>query len=329
MKTTLPVDPFDPALCIGTVIEVGPTTVTAKLPDETPPEADWRNGYRFDGGRVGDFVIVELDDAAIFGRIIGVRLSDDFALPPEAGGHHHHQSIATIRLLSTIRLEDETIETGLSRYPSLGSRVYATDPGLIRGIAELSAEGNQEDSTLMMRLGSMPGAELIAVRTAPERLFGRHCAVIGATGGGKSWTLARLMEETAGFPGAKVILFDATGEFHTLGDLARHVQIGEGEAELDLAMRDLRAAGVEILTLGQYLRPSPEHVPVLKWWHPDEFAALREYGQSLGFAHVEELKLDTHGRRRRLDILPFRPVGRVIEVVKGRDSLAARQQLPE
>ena len=231
MKTTLPVDPFDPALCIGTVIEVGPTTVTAKLPDETPPEADWRNGYRFDGGRVGDFVIVELDDAAIFGRIIGVRLSDDFALPPEAGGHHHHQSIATIRLLSTIRLEDETIETGLSRYPSLGSRVYATDPGLIRWIAELSAEGNQEDSTLMMRLGSMPGAELIAVRTAPERLFGRHCAVIGATGGGKSWTLARLMEETAGFPGAKVILFDATGEFHTLGDLARHVQIGEGEAE--------------------------------------------------------------------------------------------------
>ena len=231
MKTTLSVDPFDPALCIGTVIEVGPTTATAKLPDETPPEADWRNGYRFHGGRVGDFVIVELDDAAIFGRIIGVRLSDDLALPHEAGEHQPRQSIATIRLLSTIRLQDETIETGISRYPSLGSRVYATDPGLIRWIAELSAEGNQEDSTLLMRLGFMPGAELIAVRTAPERLFGRHCAVIGATGGGKSWTLARLMEETAGFPGAKVILFDATGEFHTLGGLARHVQIGEGEAE--------------------------------------------------------------------------------------------------
>src|ERR1700693_55051 len=164
MKTTLPIDPFDPALCIGTVIEVGPTTATAKLPDATPPEADWRNGYRFHGGRVGDFVIVELDDAAIFGRIIGVRLADDFALPHEAGEHQHRQSIATIRLLSTIRLQDETIEAGLSRYPSLGSRVYATDPGLIRWIAELSAEGNREDATLLMRLGSMPGAELIVVR---------------------------------------------------------------------------------------------------------------------------------------------------------------------
>jgi hypothetical protein len=133
--------------------------------------------------------------------------------------------------MSTIRLQDETVETGLSRYPSLGSRVYATEPNLIRWIAELSAEGNGANAALLMRLGTMPGAGEMAVRTAPEKLFGRHCAVIGATGGGKSWTLARLMEETAGFPGAKVILFDATGEFHTLGDLARHIQIGEGEAE--------------------------------------------------------------------------------------------------
>ena len=231
MKTTLPVDPFDSALCIGTVIEVGPTTATAKLPHATPPEADWRNGYRFHGGRVGDFVIVELDDAAIFGRIIEVRLSGDSAPPDEAGQHPHSQSIATIRLLSTIRLQKETIESGISRHPSLGSRVYATEPALIRWIAELSAEGNGANSALLMRLGSMPGAVEMAVRTAPEKLFGRHCAVIGATGGGKSWTLARLMEETASFPGAKVILFDATGEFHTLGGLARHVQIGEGEAE--------------------------------------------------------------------------------------------------
>ena len=63
--------------------------------------------------------------------------------------------------------------------------------------------------------------------------------------------------------------------------------MGETDAEVRAAMADLRAVGVEILTIGQYLRPSPEHVPVLKWWHPDEFAALREYGQSLGFAHVE------------------------------------------
>jgi hypothetical protein len=227
----LPVDPFDPELCIGTVIEVGPTTAKAKLPDATPPEANWRDGYRSQGGKVGDFVIVELEDAAIFGRIVGVRLSDDFAPQHEAGKLPNHQCIATIRLLSTITLQDGTVEAGFSRYPWLGSRVYATEPTLIRWIAEASAKGHREDSALLMRLGSMPAAGEMAVQTAPERLFGRHCAVFGATGGGKSWTLARLMEETAGFPGAKVILFDATGEFHTLGGLARHIQIGEGEPE--------------------------------------------------------------------------------------------------
>jgi uncharacterized protein len=231
IEAMLPVDPFDPELCIGTVIEVGPATVTAKLPEATPPAASWREGYRFQGGKVGDFVIVELDDAAIFGRITAVRLADDFAPPHKPGEAPIQRSIATIRLLTTITLPDATVEAGLTRYPWLGSRVYATEPALIRWLAEASAEGSQEKSPLLMRLGAMPAAGEMAVRTTPERLFGRHCAVIGATGGGKSWTLARLMEETGAFPGAKVILFDATGEFHTLGPLARHVQLGVGEPE--------------------------------------------------------------------------------------------------
>jgi lipoyl synthase len=63
--------------------------------------------------------------------------------------------------------------------------------------------------------------------------------------------------------------------------------MGESDVEVRAAMADLRAVGVELLTIGQYLRPSAEHLPVVKWWHPGEFAALREYGESLGFVHVE------------------------------------------
>jgi len=63
--------------------------------------------------------------------------------------------------------------------------------------------------------------------------------------------------------------------------------MGETESEVRAAMADLRSVGVEILTIGQYLRPSADHLPVAKWWHPDEFAALRAYGEVLGFAHVE------------------------------------------
>jgi lipoic acid synthetase len=63
--------------------------------------------------------------------------------------------------------------------------------------------------------------------------------------------------------------------------------MGETLDEVRAAMGDLRAVGVDILTLGQYLRPSPQHLPVVRWWTPEEFADLQSYGMELGFAHVE------------------------------------------
>jgi len=63
--------------------------------------------------------------------------------------------------------------------------------------------------------------------------------------------------------------------------------MGETEAELHGAIADLRNVGVDILTLGQYLRPSSRHLPVVRWWTPDEFDALGEYARGLGFSHVE------------------------------------------
>jgi lipoic acid synthetase len=63
--------------------------------------------------------------------------------------------------------------------------------------------------------------------------------------------------------------------------------MGETSDELRGAITDLRNVGVDILTLGQYLRPSQRHLPVVRWWEPGEFAALGEFAESLGFVHVE------------------------------------------
>jgi len=63
--------------------------------------------------------------------------------------------------------------------------------------------------------------------------------------------------------------------------------MGETEGELIGAMTDLRNVGVDILTLGQYLRPSAAHLPVARWWTPDEFDNLRIVGEAMGFAHVQ------------------------------------------
>lgn len=65
------------------------------------------------------------------------------------------------------------------------------------------------------------------------------------------------------------------------------VGMGETLEEASDVMRDLRAAGCDIMTIGQYLQPTKQHLPVNRFYHPDEFAALKEEGLAMGFHHVE------------------------------------------
>jgi lipoyl synthase len=83
--------------------------------------------------------------------------------------------------------------------------------------------------------------------------------------------------------------------------------LGETREELVETMRDLRCVDVNILTLGQYLRPSPAHLPVARYYHPDEFAALAETGRELGFAHVEAgplVRSSYHAKRQSMAASP-------------------------
>ncbi|MBZ5728302.1 MAG: lipoyl synthase [Acidobacteriia bacterium] len=63
--------------------------------------------------------------------------------------------------------------------------------------------------------------------------------------------------------------------------------LGESADEVLGVMRDLRAHGVGVLTLGQYLRPSPRHLPIARYVPPEEFDEFRRAGYEMGFAHVE------------------------------------------
>jgi lipoic acid synthetase len=65
------------------------------------------------------------------------------------------------------------------------------------------------------------------------------------------------------------------------------VGLGETFDETCGVLRDLAAAGVQIVTIGQYLRPSGEQLPVARFYSPDEFAALKQQGESAGIRFVE------------------------------------------
>jgi len=67
--------------------------------------------------------------------------------------------------------------------------------------------------------------------------------------------------------------------------------LGETNDEVLATLRDLADAGVEIVSLGQYMRPGPRHLPVHRWVSPDEFNAIRAEGLTYGFAHIEAAPL--------------------------------------
>jgi lipoic acid synthetase len=78
-------------------------------------------------------------------------------------------------------------------------------------------------------------------------------------------------------------------EYHAELTTKSGVMVGLGESfdEVIQTMADIRAQGTDIITVGQYLRPSAQHLPIERYWHPDEFAELRVAGLRMGFRHVE------------------------------------------
>jgi len=78
-------------------------------------------------------------------------------------------------------------------------------------------------------------------------------------------------------------------QLHTKSGLM--LGLGETEEELHEAMRDLRDADCDILTLGQYLQPTKKHLPVAEFIHPDKFAEYQQAAEALGFTHVASAPL--------------------------------------
>jgi lipoic acid synthetase len=78
----------------------------------------------------------------------------------------------------------------------------------------------------------------------------------------------------------------ALAEYPVLTKSGIIVGLGETNDEVVGTMRDLRAHGVDVVTIGQYLQPSPKHATIDRWVHPDEFRRFREQGEELGFGSV-------------------------------------------
>jgi lipoic acid synthetase len=104
-------------------------------------------------------------------------------------------------------------------------------------------------------------------------------------------TVLRLQRDirTSANYGRSLALLWRARQLHPEGLTKSGLIVGMGETEDEVlgALSDLRAVGVDIVTIGQYLRPTARHRPIHRYVHPDEFERYREYGQSIGIPHVE------------------------------------------
>jgi lipoic acid synthetase len=102
--------------------------------------------------------------------------------------------------------------------------------------------------------------------------------------------------------------------------------MGEAKDEIRQAMTDLRKAAVDILTLGQYLRPSPQHAPVARWVTPQEFADWKRVGEAeLGFRHVESgpLVRSSYHAEKQARTVQAGAVGEISDILEADESAPA------
>jgi lipoic acid synthetase len=104
-------------------------------------------------------------------------------------------------------------------------------------------------------------------------------------------TVLRLQRDirTAASYGRSLAVLARAKWFNPEGSVKSGLIVGMGETEAEVlgALADLRAVGVDIVTIGQYLRPTPRHRPIDRYVHPDEFDRYAVEGHRLGLPHVE------------------------------------------
>ena len=84
-------------------------------------------------------------------------------------------------------------------------------------------------------------------------------------------------------------MLERAKELAPSGIVKSGIMLGVGEEwhEIVATMGDLRGVGCDVMTIGQYMRPSPSHLPIARYYKPAEFDQLRDIGMSMGFRHVE------------------------------------------
>lgn len=218
-----------PELFLGVASSVTARTVGVNLSEAGQPSGSHFAGGRYGRGEVGEFVLIEGQQSLLLGRIAEIHLREPErrSIGRDFVGSSDLDALGQIQLLGCVAMDDLRVTAGVDAYPRLGDRIYAAPHRFIAMLPRLMEHEEDNHELVTLNLGAVDVAHESIVSIKPERLFGRHCAILGATGGGKSWTTARVIEECLRH-NAKLILIDATGEYRDFtGGSVMHCHLGQ------------------------------------------------------------------------------------------------------
>ncbi len=213
------INPFDHSYFIGYVADVLPQFVRIHFPSSVLLNKFFIEGEEFCGGLVGNFVVIEGDTNGFLGKILELSLpeSERLDLTEKAFQNHEFHPTGKVEiLLSFDHFAPFQVAKGLDCYPSIGAKVFVPSASFLQEyLRRFGTRQGADIKSPVFDFALLTSNKNTHVTVSQQAIFGRHCAVVGTTGGGKSWTVAKLLEETIAVKG-KAILLDATGEYRTL-----------------------------------------------------------------------------------------------------------------
>ena len=224
---------FDASRFLGYVNVVSPQKVGIHFPSAVLLPRFRHEGVVLAGGNVGEFVLIEGERYGFLAKITELQLPDSERKSLSEKAVHEENSIfhpiATAELLLSFSVIDPTkVERTISRFPEIGAKVYSCSSQVIQVFTTgIDNQSNRHGDA--MPLGSLIASNVLFAPSL-DAIFGRHCAVVGTTGSGKSWTVAKLLEMLISSTNNKIILLDPTGEYSSFDSMTSKVlsrQIGE------------------------------------------------------------------------------------------------------
>ncbi len=208
--------PFNHSHFLGYINFVSPNFVKVHFPSSILMKTFIHHSEPLRGGLVGNYIVIEGEERGFLGKILEISLPEKerLELSERTFSTKEFHPIGRIEILLSFDLfNPECIEKGVNSLPLIGSKVFiCSTEFLSTHFKTFGIKPENIENSPTFRMGNLIYDKNVPVDISLQALFSRHCAVVGTTGGGKSYTISKFIEGIIS-SNAKAIILDPTGEY--------------------------------------------------------------------------------------------------------------------